>query len=445
MGHWIAALSLLTLAALAATESLCSANVGATTCTQQKAVDVAALMQASVRVDHTARRTMKAKIGSLLKGSVGVEHATRRSMPPRWDLNQAASKLWQHSENEPSIQSYVQKMQQWGRTLHGLPTFTGTVFYPFAGGDAVNALSLFPNAHTIMLGALIQVGDCQPSNWPDLESRAAATSKVLANFASFGYLGTGDMETYLNNNKFGITPIIMASLHNMGQEIVSVDCGLEASSFVGAPLGDALKITFQSQDGSGPKRQLIYANVDLLTPSQKLNGLLSSVRANAPVITMMKSASYYIRRKRFGQMDEQDFSPTKRLHPSALVQTILDNSVAILQDDTGLRFSCLAGFNKTIYGEYVGPANLVDQQIDIASDYDDSLHAATCLSKSQPLPVNYGYTLRYKQATSASSCPSSPPVASCAAQSKIPVALRGNLSKASTQDTNGIAILAWKV
>ena len=148
---------------------------------------------------------------------------------------------------------------------------------------------------------------------------------------------------------------------------------------------------------------------------------------------------------RFGQMDEQDFSPSKRLHPSALVQTILDSSVAILQDDTGLRFSCLAGWNTTIYGEYVGPASLVDQAIDIPSDYDDSLHAAACRFKSQPLPVSYGYTLRYKQATRVSSCPSSPPEASCAAQSKIPAVLRGNLSKASTQDTNGIAILAWRV
>lgn len=172
---------------------------------------------------------------------------------------------------------------------------------------------------------------------------------------------------------------------------------------MGLPAGKAVRITFRNKV-SGFERELIYAQVDLLTPSRALDGLLAGMHSQAPLFTMMKATGYIIRRHKDNALNER--SSDVRLDAAPLERVILSDSEGILQDDSGVRLSCLGGWHISFWGDYFGPAELIETKVNVCTDYDDSLHALWCQSKSkQPLPVRFGYPL-FWNAHNVSGCPS---------------------------------------
>merc|ERR1719174_587 len=104
---------------------------------------------------------------------------------------------------------------------------------------------------------------------------------------------------------------------------------------------------------------------------------------------MMKATCYILRRTEDNLVNRRAGHP---LNSAPLVNMILKSSSAILQDDTGIRVSCLAGWSISLWGNYVGPANLIDERVHIDSDYDDSLHDMICRgAPQQKMPSRFGY------------------------------------------------------
>eukprot|EP00928_Gymnodinium_smaydae_P041554 TRINITY_DN28105_c0_g1_i2.p1 TRINITY_DN28105_c0_g1~~TRINITY_DN28105_c0_g1_i2.p1 ORF type:complete len:360 (-),score=27.56 TRINITY_DN28105_c0_g1_i2:74-1153(-) len=85
------------------------------------------------------------------------------------------------------------------------------------------------------------------------------------------------------------------------------------------------------------------------------------------------------------------------LNSGPIVKLILEASQAILQDDSGVRVSCLGGWSLYFWGTYIGPAWIANMTMNISSDYDDSLRAQWCRSgNKRPLLVRFGYPVYYQ-------------------------------------------------
>jgi hypothetical protein len=92
--------------------------------------------------------------------------------------------------------------------------------------------------------------------------------------------------------------------------------------------------------------------------------------------TLLKSASYLLHAAEFSTMQK----------------LVLDSTVLLIQDDTGIPFKKLQGWRITPHGRYLGPIELFKNyfQSDLAALYKSTPNAA-------PLPFSFGYQWREEQ------------------------------------------------
>eukprot|EP00928_Gymnodinium_smaydae_P041553 TRINITY_DN28105_c0_g1_i1.p1 TRINITY_DN28105_c0_g1~~TRINITY_DN28105_c0_g1_i1.p1 ORF type:complete len:444 (-),score=26.73 TRINITY_DN28105_c0_g1_i1:74-1405(-) len=296
------------------------------------------------------------------------------------------------------VMEHVHGRRSWGATLPGAHSFLGTVFYPFSGADVLSAVPLFPHASSLVLAALHQVGECQTSSCPDLHARSEMVSAMMQGvFVQFGgYFGTEEMLEHFDDTGYGVTPFLLASLSLLGEEPMSIDCGPRVGpkgTSLGLAPGKAVRILHRNK-ASGVTRELIYACVDLLSPSFGLNNFLLAMRQQAPLVSMLKATAYIIRQYEDNMLNRR---PGTLLNSGPIVKLILEASQAILQDDSGVRVSCLGGWSLYFWGTYIGPAWIANMTMNISSDYDDSLRAQWCRSgNKRPLLVRFGYPVYYQ-------------------------------------------------
>lgn len=371
-------------------------------------------------VDGGARQHMRPiRIGLLIVGSVSLlifaawiwpqsnrpfENSSEvigLSLTPQTKLSIVAESLLGGLQTSSSVSAkvmgHVDGRRAWSAALPGAQAFAGTVFYPFAGADVLSVVPLFPNARSIVLAALHKVGACQPSTWPDLPARVKMVSSMMQGiFIQWGgYFGTEEMFEHFDDTGYGVTPFLLASLSFLGEEPLSIECGPNVGpqgASLGLPAGNAVRIVHRNK-GTGAVRELVYACLDLLTPSLALNSFLLTMRQQGPLTTMLKATAYIVRQYQDSMINRR---PGTLLNADPIVKVIVEASQAILQDDTGVRASCLAGWSLTFWGNYVGPAFIQNMTMNISSDYDDSLHSQWCHSaQHRPLPVRFGYPMFY--------------------------------------------------
>lgn len=314
------------------------------------------------------------------------------------------------------VRDHVGGRRSWAETMPGVKDFTGTVFYPFSGVDALTAIPLFPHARSVVLAALHSVGDCDVDSWKGdrLSGRQDLVNSLLAgNFGGYGYFSTEEMYERLDDTGYGGVAFLLAVLDLLDREPISVECGQgvgPSGSSLGLPAGKAVRILHRPKSAAARETsELIYAQMDLLTPTPALDGFLKTLQSQKPLFTMMKATGYIIRRHEDNPVNRR---VGYQLDARPLLKLIVDHSVGVLQDDTGVRVSCLHGWTKSWYGEYVGPAWLANMTLDYGADYDDSLHALTCHTNGAKLPcyassyntgvntcVTYGYPLFYTMPT----------------------------------------------
>ena len=271
----------------------------------------------------------------------------------------ALQKMWTEYE-----QRYFLPMSQW--SVQELPQripLPSTVCYFFSGPDILNPLAFFPDAaSTYLLCGKESIGVLTPPEGlsPEQLQRGLLTVREATQTAlQFGYFITKEMRSQTTAGPFqGVLPLLLTLLSLTGNQIVSV----ERLSLGCAP---GVRVRFIAP--SSAEKTLYYAQQDLSNGSGR--SFLRWLQKFEPFVSYLKAASYLLH--------EEGFSQTRNF--------LLENSNAILQDDSGIPFRYFDNLHWTLYlfGDYKGPIELFrpKYQADLAAAYQTSLLAS---------PMNFG-------------------------------------------------------
>lgn len=270
----------------------------------------------------------------------------------------ALQKMWTLYE-----QLHFLPMRQWSaQELPQRMPFPSVVCYLFGGPDILNPLAFFSDAaSTYVLCGKEPIGFLTPPEQLSPEQLQRGLSSICdatETSFQFGYFITKEMRAQTAGGPFqGVLPLLLTLLSLTDNRIVSV----ERLTLGGAP---GLRIRFIAP--SSGEKTLYYAQQDLSNGSGR--SFLRWTQQFAPFVSYLKAASYLLH--------EEDFSQTRNF--------LLQNSNAILQDDSGIPFHYFdPHWTLYLFGDYKGPIELFrpKYQADLAAAYHTSLLAA---------PMNFG-------------------------------------------------------
>lgn len=235
-----------------------------------------------------------------------------------------------------------------------------TLFYPFAGPDALHALALFGAARRVILVGLEPVGALvDPSRLPG--GYFTRLGAAVADVHRLTFFRTRDMSTDFQRE--GVLAAIVATIARMGGTITSVQTSSSPP---------AARIDWTSTNGQ--PRRLDYVQADLANVGLKGQAqLVADLHARAPLVTFVKAAMYLFAEARF----------------SNLRQTILDDSAVVVQDDTGIPFRYFdRGWAIRFFGRYEPPSPPFEQRV------QPDLREAFERRSVRPVPFGIGYHVR---------------------------------------------------
>jgi hypothetical protein len=257
--------------------------------------------------------------------------------------------------------------------------------YLFSGPDFLYADAMFPDCTTFVLQGLEPV-DPLPNlisvPQPELAATLRNVEASLNTVLSFSFFKTKDMrEDFGRSELKGVLPPIFVFMARTGKFIqdvqyISLDtAGKVAQGFQGATRG--AKITFSDPSGTG--KILYYFTSDLADDALRRNpGLLLFCKSLGPSNSLLKAASYLLHSGGF----------------ETVRNFLLENSVAILQDDSGIpvRYFPPDRWTLRFFGVYNGPIELFKQfnQPDLRKFY----------TTSSPKPLTFGFGYRWNSAMS---------------------------------------------
>ena len=261
-----------------------------------------------------------------------------------------------------------------------------TCIYLFSGPDFLYADAMFSDCTTYVLQGLEPV-----ELIPNLSTvPAAALSGTLQNIQtslntilSFSFFKTKDMREELQKSQLkGVLPAISVFLARTGKVVEDIQAisldkdGNLAPGFQAVTRG--AKITF-SDPATGAEKTLYYFTSDLSDEAIKRNsGLLRFCQNLGPSNSLLKAASYLLHSGGFDTV--RNF--------------LLQNSAAILQDDSGIPAHYFRPDSWTLrfFGVYSGPIELFKQynQPDLRQSY----------AVSSPKPLTFGFGYRWSSRTS---------------------------------------------
>ena len=295
-----------------------------------------------------------------MPGGVGSPLGTARQTDSWQRFSRNMDELWRRfsEQRQPRIAG-VSRSELGG--LRNAPT----VWYPFSGPDILFAETFFPGAGHYELCGL---ESCEML--PDLaalspDQQAAALDGLytsLTTALSYSFFITKDMRVNLQRTAVkGTLPICLVFLARLGYPIESVtpvSLAAGGALVTGQSGSNCPGFTIRYRAGAGRGRSLTYftenvADFSLRSDPRYLNYL----RGFGPVVTYLKSASYLMHTGEFG----------------LIRQRILDQSYAILQDDSGIPLKSLTDnrWDLTFFGQYTGVLDLFQEyyQGDLMSVY----------------------------------------------------------------------------
>jgi hypothetical protein len=268
------------------------------------------------------------------------------------------------AENErwQLTQARVKAMQDWStRELVPLVPADHSVFYPFAGPDALHALSLFGGARRIVLVGLEPVGAL-----PDPAVAVPAgffprLGAAMGDVHRLTFFRTHEMSTDFQRE--GVLAALVATVARMGGKVSSVQ-GVQTGMTPPSARIDWVTST-------GQPRRLDYVQADLANAGLKsASSLVATVHGLAPHVTFVKAAMYLLAEARF----------------SSLRQTILDDSAIVLQDDTGVPFRHFdERWATRFFGRYEAPGAPFEERV------QPNLRTAFEQRGASPLAFGIGY------------------------------------------------------
>jgi len=277
------------------------------------------------------------------------------------------------------------KMRPWARAeLDRFYNPATPVFYPFGGPDIVYAETFFPSANRYVLVGLENLGSVPgreaipPYRLDDI---LTFFNESVQDIIRLSFFRVKVMKQELSKPMVdGVIPLFLVLLARTGYEVEGLDFGgLDGQGeFQGgpAPSGDkdyAVRIQFRTP-GNPICKTLLYLSFNLIDVNIKKSPAFNKfLQANVDrCFTFIKSASYLMRKAYF----------------SAIRQTILNQSYAVLQDDSGLSFRSFDknSWEVSLYGRYGGPVDLFVEHFepDLMKAYKSS---------SKRLNFRFGYAL----------------------------------------------------
>ena len=263
--------------------------------------------------------------------------------------------VYAKAENErwQQTQARVKAMQDWAtRELVPLVPADHSVFYPFAGPDALHALSLFGGARRIVLVGLEPVGALPDPTAPAPAGFFTRLGSAMADVHRLTFFRTHEMSTDFQRE--GVLAALVATVTRMGGKVSSVQ---------------GARIDWVTS--TGQPRRLDYVQADLANAGLKsASSLVSTVHGLAPYVTFVKAAMYLLAEARF----------------SSLKQMILDDSAIVLQDDTGVPFRHFdERWATRLFGRYEGPGAPFEDRV------QPTLRTAFEQRGASPLSFGIGY------------------------------------------------------
>jgi hypothetical protein len=258
--------------------------------------------------------------------------------------------------------------------------------YLFSGPDFLYADAMFGDCSTFVLQGLEPVDPI-----PDLVTvPQAALLGTLQNIEislntllSFSFFKTKNMrEDFQRAQLKGVLPVIFVFMARTGKGIESVEyISLDNEGKVLQGQQGSLrgaKISF-IEARSGSKKVMYYFTSDLSDDALKRNpGLLRFCESLGPANSLLKAASYLLHSGNF----------------SIIRNFLLQNSVAVLQDDSGIPVHYFTPDKWTLrfFGTYTGPIDLFKnyQQPDLRHFYE----------ASSPKRLTFGFGYRWNNRSS---------------------------------------------
>jgi len=284
--------------------------------------------------------------------------------------------------------SLVAGLQEFGKAeLSDAALREATVFYPFSGPDALYATACFPNNATYVLVALEPSGTLpslkQLSRKQDLGSYLAATRETMASVLGRSFFITREMDRQFRGQVTDglLLPIleVLVRRHNtiLGFRYTRLD---DAGRLIErdrnykprTPYGDkGVQIEYRSDEDQSV-HQMYYLTINLddqhLMTNQPFVKYASGLKG---AVTLLKATSYMTHRDEF----------------SMIRDLVLANSLAVLQDDSGIPFHFFRPdtWKVQLYGAYTRPYGSFRYliQSDLQKAYQDPA--------ARPLPFRIGY------------------------------------------------------
>ncbi len=249
-------------------------------------------------------------------------------------------------------------MQKWGRKEFEKPNGNSKmVFYPFSGPDYLTAHAFFPDADKYVMLGLEPVGklpDLKKFKPGDAKDYSDDFKKSLGDIFDKSYFITRKMLQDFQSQKVnGLLPVLAFFIKKSGNEILNIkylmrygqskieEVDYDHKEKDHTPFG--VRIDFL-QDGK--QKSVYYFKYDVanknFNDTTVFYKYLNTQTSNC--ITYIKSASYLLHANFMSNMKAM----------------ILKNSIAVIQDDTGIPFKYFEEgkkFNIKLYGEYSQPVS----------------------------------------------------------------------------------------
>ena len=301
------------------------------------------------------------------------------------------SEIWQnHSRQLARVwkkqdASQFSRIRKWAdRELKPMASEAPLVYYPFSGPDFLYVSALFPRAQAYILTGLEPVGDVIPSDElsdSELADLLPAIGPQLQDILGLTFFRTDDLKKAQESPC--IVGILFVFLARTGHEILdarAVYIDKQASlrpldpedqGKIDPRLVRGIRIVFRRKEES-VSRVLLYFSADLSNVGlQKNPEYLEFLRRWPPPFSFLKATSFLVQ--------YQTFTTLRRF--------LLDRSLAVLQDDSGMALKLYdpAQWTLTFYGHYVGP---IDKW---AEFFQDDLKEAYLTKPVKPLNFGIGY------------------------------------------------------
>lgn len=268
--------------------------------------------------------------------------------------------------------------------LAGAEIEGATAFYPFGGPDVVHLLTFYPRNP-----AYIMVGLEPPGTLPTLktlqsdklESQLPSVRRTLSDVLGRSFFITRQMDQQLRGQVTdGLLPIMLVQLVRSGAKIVGTAPvtlddrgGVIARDEAAKDVANrGVVIDFQLEGETGTRR-IYYFSINLGDKKFVENKSFHAFLGLQPkMVSMFKSTSYMPHRDDF----------------SAIRQQVLERSIAVVQDDSGIpfRFYEPSRWTTNLYGDYTEPYGSFRYlvQRDLQRAFADK-------STVKALPFNIGY------------------------------------------------------